>query len=117
MSTLDPLIDDLVAANRILAGIGVLDGFGHVSARHPERADRYLLARSLAPELVMHDDVMTFDLASNPRTTIRGRPTSSASSTEDLRAAAGRAGDRAQPLARRGAIRGDRRCSCARSAT
>jgi ribulose-5-phosphate 4-epimerase/fuculose-1-phosphate aldolase len=66
VTSLADLIDDLVAANRILAGLGVLDGFGHVSARHPEHADRYLLARSLAPELVMHGDVMTFDLASNP---------------------------------------------------
>jgi ribulose-5-phosphate 4-epimerase/fuculose-1-phosphate aldolase len=58
------LIEDLVAANRILAGHGVLDGFGHVSARHPERPDRYLLSRSLAPELVTADDVMEFDLDS-----------------------------------------------------
>ncbi len=64
MNTLASLLDDLVCANRILAGLGVLDGFGHVSARHPERADRYLLSRSLAPELVTRDDIMTFDLAS-----------------------------------------------------
>ena len=32
----DPaLIEDLVAANRILADQGVLDGYGHVSVRHP----------------------------------------------------------------------------------
>lgn len=59
------VIDDVVAANRILAGLGVLDGFGHVSARHPEHPDRYLLSRSLAPALVTPGDVMTFDLASN----------------------------------------------------
>ena len=64
MITAPALLDDLVAANRILAGLGVLDGFGHVSARHPDRADRYLLSRSLAPELVTRDDVMTFDFAS-----------------------------------------------------
>jgi ribulose-5-phosphate 4-epimerase/fuculose-1-phosphate aldolase len=58
------LLDDLVAANRILAGLGVLDGFGHVSARHPEHPDKYLLSRSLAPELVTRDGIMTFDLAS-----------------------------------------------------
>jgi len=67
MSTLTAVVDDLVAANRILAGLDVLDGFGHVSARHPERADRYLLARSLAPELVTRDDIMTFDIASAPQ--------------------------------------------------
>lgn len=64
MSAHDP-IDDLVAANRILAGLGVLDGFGHVSLRHPGRGDRYLLSRSLAPESVMRDDIMTFDLDSH----------------------------------------------------
>jgi ribulose-5-phosphate 4-epimerase/fuculose-1-phosphate aldolase len=64
MSTLSTVIDDLVVANRILAGLDVLDGFGHVSVRHPDRADRYLLSRSLAPELVTPDDIVTFDLAS-----------------------------------------------------
>ena len=66
MNDLAPLLDDLVAANRILAGHGVLDGFGHVSARHPARPDRYLLSRSLAPGLVTADDIVTFDLDSNP---------------------------------------------------
>lgn len=64
MSALDSIIHDLVAANRILAGLDVLDGFGHVSARHPDRADRYLLSRSLAPELVTRDDIVTYDLSS-----------------------------------------------------
>ena len=63
-TNLDSLLDDLVAANRILAGLGVLDGFGHVSVRHPEREGCYLLSRSLAPELVTRDDVMTYDFAS-----------------------------------------------------
>jgi ribulose-5-phosphate 4-epimerase/fuculose-1-phosphate aldolase len=58
------LVDDLVAANRILAGLGVLDGFGHVSARHPARPDRYLLSRSLAPERVTHADIQVLDLDS-----------------------------------------------------
>jgi len=65
MSTLTNVVDDLVAANRILAGLDVLDGFGHVSVRHPERAGCYLLSRSLAPELVSRDDIITFDLESN----------------------------------------------------
>jgi 3-oxoacyl-[acyl-carrier-protein] synthase III len=64
MHHLAALIEDLVAANRILAGLGVLDGFGHVSVRHPDHADRYLLSRSVAPELVTRDDIMTFDLNS-----------------------------------------------------
>jgi HCOMODA/2-hydroxy-3-carboxy-muconic semialdehyde decarboxylase len=60
------LIDDLVAANRILAAEGVVDGFGHVSARHPAARDRFLLARSMAPALVTANDIMEFDLDGNP---------------------------------------------------
>jgi ribulose-5-phosphate 4-epimerase/fuculose-1-phosphate aldolase len=63
----DPqLIEDLVAANRILADQGVLDGWGHVSVRHPRDPNRYLLSRSRAPELVSIDDILEFDLGSNP---------------------------------------------------
>jgi HCOMODA/2-hydroxy-3-carboxy-muconic semialdehyde decarboxylase len=63
----DPaLVEDLVAANRILFDHGVVDGFGHVSVRHDQRADRFLLARNMAPGLVTADDVMTFDLDGNP---------------------------------------------------
>ena len=58
-------IDDLVAANRILSDQGVVDGFGHVSARHEVDPTRFLLARSMAPGLVTADDIMEFDLAGN----------------------------------------------------
>lgn len=57
-------IDDLVAANRILAAQGILPGYGHVSVRHPENPDRYFLSRSLAPELVTAEDIVEFDLES-----------------------------------------------------
>jgi len=43
------LIEDLVAANRILFAQGVVDGFGHVSVRHDQDPQRFLLSRSLAP--------------------------------------------------------------------
>jgi ribulose-5-phosphate 4-epimerase/fuculose-1-phosphate aldolase len=63
----DPqLIDDLVAANRILAHEHVLDGFGHVSIRDPRNHKRYLMARSVAPALVTAGDIMEYDLDSNP---------------------------------------------------
>jgi HCOMODA/2-hydroxy-3-carboxy-muconic semialdehyde decarboxylase len=64
--SVDALIDDLVAGNRILAMEGVLDGMGHISVRHPARTMRFLLARSVAPELVTRDDVMEFDLDGQP---------------------------------------------------
>jgi ribulose-5-phosphate 4-epimerase/fuculose-1-phosphate aldolase len=57
---------DLVIANRILANEGVIDAFGHCSIRHPERPDRYFLARSRSPELVEREDLIEFDLDSNP---------------------------------------------------
>ena len=63
----DPaLIEDLVAANRILAEEGVLDAYGHVSIRHPSDPNRYLMSRSLAPILVTASDIMEYDLDSNP---------------------------------------------------
>ena len=40
---LPELIADLAAASRILAERGVVDGFGHVSMRHPDAPDRYLV--------------------------------------------------------------------------
>ena len=63
----DPaLIGDLVLASRILARHGVLDAWGHVSVRHPRNPERYMLSRARAPALVSADDIMEFDLDSNP---------------------------------------------------
>jgi ribulose-5-phosphate 4-epimerase/fuculose-1-phosphate aldolase len=70
---LKPLIDDLVAANRILYRHGVVDGLGHISVRHPGRAERFLLSESLAPGRVTAGDIMEFDLDGKPIDQ-RGRP-------------------------------------------
>src|ERR1700704_5932291 len=59
------LIEDIVTGSRVLADFGVLDGFGHVSARHPTNPNRFLLSRSLAPALVTAADIMEFDLDGN----------------------------------------------------
>jgi ribulose-5-phosphate 4-epimerase/fuculose-1-phosphate aldolase len=53
-------------ANRILAAEGVVDAFGHISVRHPERPDRYLLSCSRSPELVKAADIMEFELDGTP---------------------------------------------------
>jgi ribulose-5-phosphate 4-epimerase/fuculose-1-phosphate aldolase len=55
------LIDDMVSANHILANENVFDGFGHVSVRHDQRAERFLIARSMAPALVMAEDIVECD--------------------------------------------------------
>ena len=56
------LVDKLVLANRILYRQGVVDGFGHVSVRHDQSSDHFLLARNMAPGLVRREDIVTFDL-------------------------------------------------------
>lgn len=60
------LRDDLVIANHILAKHGVVDGFGHVSFRHEQHPDRFVIARSMAPALVTLNDLMEIDLDGNP---------------------------------------------------
>jgi len=64
--TLTTTIRELVDANHILFDQGVVDGFGHVSVRHPERPDRFLLSRSMAPALVTEKDILEFDFDGNP---------------------------------------------------
>jgi ribulose-5-phosphate 4-epimerase/fuculose-1-phosphate aldolase len=59
------VIDDIVIGSRVLAEFGVLDGFGHVSARDPANPNHFLMTRSLAPALVTADDIMEFDLDGN----------------------------------------------------
>lgn len=58
-------IEDLVCANRILAAEGVLDAFGHVSARHPDQPERFLLSCARSPALIEAGDIMVFDLEGN----------------------------------------------------
>ncbi len=66
MSKLDAVLEELVTANRILAREGIVDSFGHVSVRHPERPDRYLLSRARAPERIEVEDIMEFTLEGEP---------------------------------------------------
>ena len=66
MSKLDALIQDLVISNRILAREEVVDAYGHVSVRHPDKPNHFLIARSLAPELVRTDDIVELDLDGQP---------------------------------------------------
>jgi HCOMODA/2-hydroxy-3-carboxy-muconic semialdehyde decarboxylase len=58
------IVEDLVTASHILADEAVLDGLGHISVRHPDNPQRYLMSRSLAPAFVMPADIMEYDLDS-----------------------------------------------------
>lgn len=57
---------ELATANQILANEGVIDAFGHISVRHPDDPNRYLIARHLAAELVEPPDILEFTLDSEP---------------------------------------------------
>jgi HCOMODA/2-hydroxy-3-carboxy-muconic semialdehyde decarboxylase len=66
MSADPALISDLVVANHILYDHGVVDAFGHVSARHDQHPDRFLLARNMAPGNVTAADILEFHLDGSP---------------------------------------------------
>src|SRR5260370_31180742 len=53
---------DLVVANRILAREGILDAFGHVSVRHPQDSERFIMAWARAPELIEDADLLEFGM-------------------------------------------------------
>lgn len=60
------LFQDLVIAYRILAEHGIIDAYGHISVRCPDNSQRFWMARSIPPELVTEDDMMEFDMSSEP---------------------------------------------------
>jgi len=62
MAGYDAIIEDLVAANRILATQDIVDAFGHVSVRHPQKPGHFILSRAISPELVGADDLMEYTL-------------------------------------------------------
>jgi ribulose-5-phosphate 4-epimerase/fuculose-1-phosphate aldolase len=66
MAKLDHVLEELVTANRILARENIVDSFGHVSARHPDNPQHYLLSRSRAPDCIEKDDIMEFTLEGEP---------------------------------------------------
>src|ERR1700681_99488 len=65
MSSLELALIDLVIANRVLAHIGAVDAYGHVSLRHPVKQNHFLLSCSRAPELVELSDIMELDRGGN----------------------------------------------------
>ena len=60
------LLGELVTAHRILVKEGVLDGFGHVSVRNPERTDRFWLASALPASRIRAADMIAFGLDGSP---------------------------------------------------
>ena len=60
------LCTELVLANRIMANENVLDAFGHISVRHPERPRHFLMSCSRAPELIEFENILEYGPDSQP---------------------------------------------------
>lgn len=58
--SLESVRGELVLANRILAREGILDAYGHVSVRHPEDPQKFIMSWARAPELIDEQDLMEF---------------------------------------------------------
>jgi HCOMODA/2-hydroxy-3-carboxy-muconic semialdehyde decarboxylase len=57
---------ELAVANRVLANEGIIDAFGHISARNPKDPNRYFISRHRASELVEPSDILEMTLDSKP---------------------------------------------------
>jgi len=68
------LLEDLVAANRILYAQKIVDGLGHVSIRHDKNPNLYVMAAERAPGLVSRNDLAIYDLDSIAQTLADRRP-------------------------------------------
>jgi len=60
------IIEDLVVASRVCVEHGVIDAYGHVSARNPDNPNTYFISRDLAPEFITENDILEMDMDSNP---------------------------------------------------
>jgi len=59
-------IADIVTASHILANEGILDSFGHVSARSAKNPEHFFMPRAMAPALVSRDDIVEVSLDCKP---------------------------------------------------
>jgi ribulose-5-phosphate 4-epimerase/fuculose-1-phosphate aldolase len=66
MTLLEAALEELVTANHILAKEGVVDSFGHISIRHPQNPNHYIMSRSRAPECIEVSDLIEFTLEGEP---------------------------------------------------
>ena len=70
---LQSCLHELAVANRIFANEGIIDAFGHVSARHPFHSNRYFLSCARPPELIEVSDLIEFTLDGEACTLYSGR--------------------------------------------
>jgi ribulose-5-phosphate 4-epimerase/fuculose-1-phosphate aldolase len=58
----ETVFEELVIATKILVNEGVLDVFGHISARDPDDPSHFFLGGKLAPNVITTNDIQRFDL-------------------------------------------------------
>jgi ribulose-5-phosphate 4-epimerase/fuculose-1-phosphate aldolase len=59
-------IDDIITASHILTNEGILDSFGHVSARSAKNPDHFFMPRAMPPALVSRADIVEVGLDCKP---------------------------------------------------
>jgi ribulose-5-phosphate 4-epimerase/fuculose-1-phosphate aldolase len=59
-------IDDVITASHMLANEGILDSFGHVSARSVKNPDHFFMPRAMPPALVSRADIVEVGLDCKP---------------------------------------------------
>ena len=59
-------IEDIVAASHILTNEGILDSFGHVTARSVKNPDHFYIPRAMPPALVSRADIVEVGLDCKP---------------------------------------------------
>ncbi len=59
-------IEDVITASHILTNEGILDSFGHVSARSVKNPDHFFMPRAMPPALVSRADIVEVGLDCKP---------------------------------------------------
>jgi ribulose-5-phosphate 4-epimerase/fuculose-1-phosphate aldolase len=59
-------IQDIITASHILTNEGILDSFGHVSARSAKNPDHFFMPRAMPPALVSRADIVEVGLDCKP---------------------------------------------------
>ena len=62
----EALLADMVTATHILIAEGVLDVFGHIAVRDPDRADVFWHPRAVAPARLCAEDILPFSFDGQP---------------------------------------------------
>jgi HCOMODA/2-hydroxy-3-carboxy-muconic semialdehyde decarboxylase len=59
-------IEDIITASHILTNEGILDSFGHISARSAKNPDHFFIPRAMPPALISRADIVEVGLDCKP---------------------------------------------------